>query len=153
MINYIKGLFNGILSLTTGMRTSMRVFLRAKVTEQYPENRTTLVLSERFRGTLIMPHNERNEHRCVACGLCQMACPNDTIEVVSDVIATDEGKNKKILREHRYDLGACMFCMLCVDACPHDAITFGPAFEHAVFNRARLHRVLNRPGSKVIEKQ
>ena len=48
-------------------------FRGALGTEQYPENRSTLKLSDRFRGTLTMPHNDKNEHRCVACGLCQMA--------------------------------------------------------------------------------
>ena len=35
-----------------------------KTTEQYPENRSRLKLSDRFRGTLTMPHNDKNEHRC-----------------------------------------------------------------------------------------
>ena len=96
---------------------------------------------DRFRGTLNMPHNENNEHRCVACGQCQMACPNDTIKVTSETVETEDGKKKKILATYEYDLGACMFCQLCVNACPHDAITFDQNFEHAVFDRAKL--VLN----------
>ena len=83
--SYIGGLINGVSSLLTGMKTTMTVFCRKKTTEQYPENRKTLKLSERFRGTLTMPHNEQNEHHCVACGLCQMACPNDTIKVTSEM--------------------------------------------------------------------
>ena len=54
-------------------------------------------LSDRFRGTLTMPHNDKNEHRCVACGLCQMACPNDTIKVTGEMVETEDGKKKKIL--------------------------------------------------------
>lgn len=73
--SYIGSLIHGITSLLTGMKTTMTVFWRKKTTEQYPENRKTLKLSERFRGTLTMPHNEKNEHHCVACGLCQTACP------------------------------------------------------------------------------
>ncbi|NDV66836.1 4Fe-4S binding protein [Bacteroides sp. 224] len=150
---YFGGLIHGIGSLLTGMKTTMTVFFRAKTTEQYPENRKTLVLPERFRGTLTMPHNEQNEHRCVACGLCQLSCPNDTIEIISEMIETEEGKKKKILKTYHYDLGACMFCQLCVNACPHDAITFDQQFEHAVFNRKKLLMTLNHEGSKVIEKK
>lgn len=150
---YFSGFFYGLGTLLTGMKTSMKVFFRAKVTEQYPENRKTLVLPERFRGTLTMPHNENNEHKCVACGLCQLACPNDTIEIVSEMIETAEGKKKKVLVAHRYDVGACMFCQLCVTACPHDAITFDQQFEHAVFDRSKLQMKLNHEGSKVIEKK
>ena len=83
--SYIGSLIHGITSLLTGMKTTMTVFWRKKTTEQYPENRKTLKLSERFRGTLTMPHNEKNEHHCVACGLCQTACPNDTIKVTGEI--------------------------------------------------------------------
>ena len=70
---YLGGLVHGISTLATGMKTSIKVYFRKKVTEQYPENRKELKMFDRFRGTLNMPHNENNEHRCVACGLCQMA--------------------------------------------------------------------------------
>lgn len=150
---YFGGLVHGISSLLTGMKTTMTVFLRKKTTEQYPENRATLKLSDRFRGTLTMPHNAENEHHCIACGLCQMACPNDTIRVVSETVETEDGKKKKILARYEYDLGSCMFCQLCVNACPHDAITFGQDFEHAVFDRSRLVLTLNRAGSHVEEKK
>ena len=75
---YLGGLVHGIGTLLTGMKTTMKVYFRKKVTEQYPENRKELKMFDRFRGTLTMPHNEQNEHRCIACGLCQNACPNDT---------------------------------------------------------------------------
>lgn len=94
---YLGGLVHGISTLATGMKTSIKVYFRKKVTEQYPENRKELKMFDRFRGTLNMPHNENNEHRCVACGLCQMACPNDTIKVTSETVETEDGKKKKIL--------------------------------------------------------
>ena len=78
---YITSFFSGLCSLLVGMRTTLRVFFRKKTTEQYPENRDTLKMFDRFRGQLVMKHNDRNEHRCVACGICQMNCPNDSIRV------------------------------------------------------------------------
>lgn len=57
--SYIGGLIHGVTSLLTGMKTTMTVFCRRKTTEQYPENRSTLKLSDRFRGTLTMPHNDK----------------------------------------------------------------------------------------------
>lgn len=150
---YLGGILYAVNSLLTGMKTTIRIYFRKKTTEQYPENRAELKLPERFRGSLVMPHNEKNEHRCIACGLCQTACPNDTIDVITEMIETDEGKKKKILRTYQYDLGSCMFCQLCVNVCPHDAITFDQSFEHAVFNREKLIRILNHEGSKVIEKK
>ena len=149
---YFGGLFHAIGSLTTGLKTSMREFFTRKITEQYPENRRELKMFDRFRGTLVMPHNERNEHHCIACGLCQMACPNGTIKVTSETITTDDGKKKRILARYEYNLGSCMFCQLCVNACPHHAITFDQQFEHAVFDRSKLVMTLNHPGSHVEEK-
>ena len=151
--NYMEGLLGGIKPLCVGLKTSMREFFTKKITEQYPENRDTLQKFDRFRGSLTMPHNEDNEHKCIACGLCQMACPNDTIKVVSEMVETEDGKKKKQLVRYEYNLGCCMFCQLCTKACPHGAITFDQSFENAVFDRAKLVKVLNQPGSKVIEKK
>jgi NADH-quinone oxidoreductase subunit I len=115
------------------------------VTEQYPENRATLEISPRFRGRLVMPTDEGGNHKCVACGLCQMACPNDTIHLTTESITNEEtGKKKKVLVEYKYDLGACMFCQLCVNACPHNAIAFSTEFENAVFDRSTLVLTLNK---------
>mgnify|MGYP001228396873 FL=1 len=135
------------------MKTSITVFFRKKTTEQYPENRATLKISDRFRGTLVMPHDENNQHKCVACGLCQMACPNDTINVISEMVTDEEGKKKKVLVKYQYDLGSCMYCQLCVNACPHDAIKFDNSFEHAVFDRSKLIKTLNNEGSTVVVKK
>ncbi len=151
--NYIHGYFSGLKSLLVGMRTSIRVYFRKNVTEQYPENRhTTLYIPERHRAMLVMPHDENNRHNCVACGLCQMACPNDTIRVTSETVEGEDGKKRKVLIKYEYDLGACMFCQLCVNACPHEAIRFSNDFENAVFERNKLMLQLNCEGSSVIKK-
>lgn len=39
---YLGGLVHGISTLATGMKTSIKVYFRKKVTEQYPENRKEL---------------------------------------------------------------------------------------------------------------
>ena len=131
----------------------MREFFTKKITEQYPENRNELVMFDRFRGSLVMPHNEQNEHKCIACGICSMNCPNGTIEVKSKTIETEDGKKKKILDRYIYDQGICMYCMICVRVCPQDAISFDQSFENAVFDRSKLIKQLNQPGSKVQERK
>lgn len=137
--SYLGGLMHGIGTLLTGMKVTGREFFTKKVTEQYPENRDTLEISPRFRGRLVMPKDTEGNHKCIACGLCQMACPNGTIHITSESV-TDEatGKKKKVLVKYEYDLGACMFCQLCVNACAHHAIEFSTEFENAVFDRTKL---------------
>ena len=153
IIKYITTFFKGLLSLLTGMKVTLREFFTKKTTEQYPENRATLKMFDRFRGELVMPHDENNHHKCIACGICEMNCPNGTIKVTSELVTDEAGKKKKVLVKYRYDLGRCMFCQLCTRACPHGAITFDQSFENAVFDRSKLVKVLNHPGSHVEEKK
>jgi NADH-quinone oxidoreductase subunit I len=148
---YFDSFFRGLLTLLIGLKTTIKVYFRKKITEKYPENRATLKISERFRGTLTMPHDENNHHKCVACGLCQMACPNGSINVHFETVENEEGKKTKQLTNYEYNLGTCMFCQLCVNACPHDAICFENSFEHAVFNKAKLVKKLNKDGSTVLK--
>ena len=145
MGNYIKGLFNGIGSLLTGLKVTWKEYFTKKITEQYPENRATLKMNDRFCGELTMPADGDGNNKCIACGLCQMACPNNSIRISSEMVEDPEtGKKKKRLVRYEYDLGSCMFCHLCVNACPHDAIRFSTNFEHAVFTREKLVKTLNK---------
>ena len=139
--SYIGKLFFGIKSLCTGFKVTGKEFFTKKVTEQYPDNRDSLQISPRFRGRLVMP----DPAKCVACGLCQINCPNDTIKVVTEMVTDEEtGRKRKVLLAYEYDLGACMFCQLCVNVCPHKAITFSTEFENAVYDRAHLRLFLDK---------
>lgn len=138
--SYLGGLFYGIKSLLTGFSVTGREFFKKKVTEEYPDNRDSLYISPRFRGRLVMPEPSK----CIACGLCQMNCPNDTISLKTEMVVDEAtGKKKKVLVKYDYDLGACMFCQLCVNACPCDAISFSTEFENAVYDRSHLKLTLN----------
>jgi len=152
--NYIINIFKAIYSLVQGLEITFKEFFTKKITEQYPENRkTTLVTFDRFRGELVMPHDENNEHACTACGICMMNCPNGTIKVVSKMVeAEDDGKPRKALDKYYYDLGKCTFCNICVLTCPSKAIKFQNTFENSVFTRSKLQEILNKEGSKMREK-
>jgi len=151
--NYLKEVLNGILSLLKGMKVTGSYFFRPSkiVTQKYPDNRSKLVMFDRFKGEVIMPHNEKNEHKCTGCGICEINCPNGSIEIISKTIASEDGKKKRAIDKHIYRLSMCTFCALCVKSCPSNALAFSQEFEHAVFNRALLIKVLNKPGSQLMK--
>jgi len=153
IINYLKEVYFGVKSLLVGMKVTGSYFFRPStiVTQKYPNNRKDLVMFDRFKGEVIMPHNEKNEHKCTGCGICEINCPNGTIEIISKTITTEDGKKKKAIDKHIYRLGMCTFCGLCVKTCPSNALAFGQTFEHAVFNRALLIKTLNKPGSQLMK--
>ena len=101
--SYFAGIVGGIKSLCNGLSVTFRELWTPKITERYPENRKENNIPERFRGTLVMPHNEKNEHKCIGCGICQMQCPNGTIKVVTEMVETADGKKKKQLVRYEYD--------------------------------------------------
>lgn len=136
-----------------GMYITMLNMLRKKVTEQYPENRGKKVYPEQFRGLLTMPHNAENRHKCTACGICMLNCPNGTIQVISKKETDENGKEKKVLDRYVYDLGSCIFCALCTSTCPQGAIEWSNRFEHSVYNKEKLIKQLNQPGSSLAMKQ
>ena len=153
MIKYIKDLFSGMYALLQGMYITNLNFWRPKVTEQYPEDRQTARQFERFRGELVFDMNDQNEHKCIACGLCARNCPNQSLEVITKSITTEDGKTKKVLDKFLYDLGSCTFCSVCTQSCAQKAIKWSNNFEHAVFNRSALVKQLNPEGSKAIERK
>ena len=106
---------------------------------------------DRFRGEVLLTHDENNEHKCTGCTACEVACPNGTIEIISKWEPTEDGKKRKAIDQFIYHLQMCTMCNLCIIACPTDAIVMGKNFEHAVFDRSELTKVLNEPGSKIMD--
>lgn len=151
IIDYFKEIIGGLKTLWNGMRLTGRYFISPGeiVTQKYPENRDTLEMTERFKGEIIMPHDENNQHGCTGCGICQINCPNGTIQVISKKELNSEGKEVRVIDKHVYNLGMCTFCGLCVKTCPSDALAFSREFENAVFDRSKLIKILNKPGSSL----
>ena len=61
-------------------------------TLNYPEEKRTL--APNFRGRHQLLKNEKGELKCVACKLCQNACPAGCIAIEVGTVEVD-GKNKK----------------------------------------------------------
>ena len=82
---YISDVYQGVRSLLKGMRKTGYYFVHPSeiITQQYPDNREQLHLPERFRGEVVMTHDENNEHACTGCTACELACPNGTIKIIT----------------------------------------------------------------------
>jgi len=150
---YISDVFKATKSLLKGMRRTGYYFVHPKeiITEQYPDNRESLQIADRFRGEVVMPHDQNNEHACTGCTACELACPNATIKIITKFDVSPDGKKKKALDTFVYHLELCTMCGLCVEACPTDAIKMGQKFEHSLYDRSMLLKKLNQPGSKIRE--
>ena len=139
---YFKRCITGPWSLMCGLSVSLKYFFdpRRIVTEQYPENRKTLKMHERFRGRLEMIEDENGNNRCTACGMCERACPNASI----NVLATKNIAGKKVLGRYVYHFASCTQCGLCVEACPFGAIRMNQDFEVATTDPNTLEMILNK---------
>lgn len=149
--NYFREIFDGVVSLLRGLKVTGKYFVRPGeiVTQQYPENREQLKMFDNFKGKLILPHDENNQHLCNACNTCERKCPNGSIQVISTRVQGEDGRSKRVLEKYIYHLDMCTFCGLCVQACDEHALTFSNEFEHAVFDKSKLTKTLNKPGSTV----
>ena len=146
---YFSEAGKGLKSLIDGMVVTGKELVTPKITECYPENRATLNIANRFRAELTLKYDKDGRHKCIACGICQMNCPNGTIQLTTKMVDLPDGKKKRKLDKYMYDLGSCTFCMLCVTTCPQDALEFSNDFEQAMFTREGLVKQLNyRPEPK-----
>ena len=148
---YFGTIFKSVKSLLTGMKLTGYYFTHQNkiITEEYPDNRATLKIPERFRGEVIMPHDENNEHRCTGCQSCELSCPNGSIKIITQQEVQPDGKKKKRIHTWVYHLDMCTMCGMCVTACPTEAIKMGNEFEHSVYDKSQLKKILNKPDSKL----
>jgi NADH-quinone oxidoreductase subunit I len=100
---------------------------------QYPEEHVGY--PDAFRGHPVLVALASGKPKCVACGLCEFACPTDCITILP---GETEEAIERIPRSFDIDMSRCMFCGLCEEACPEEAIVMSDIVELASLGREGL---------------
>ena len=135
---YLPMIVKGLAVTSRHFFRNLRGFVtgrnRTDFVVQYPEERVDY--PDAFRGMPVLVQLDDGNPKCVACGLCEFACPTDCISIVPGEL---EGS-----RIERYpvafdiDLSRCMFCGLCEEACPEEAIVMSREVELCSFDRSGM---------------
>lgn len=124
MVAYFTEIFQGLLSLVTGMRITFKEFFSPTVTVAYPYE--TLTMCDRYRGHIELIGDEEGNAKCVVCGLCARACPSNCITLDGE---KPEGAKRKVLTSYVLDFTKCSLCGSCVESCNFGAITFSKEYN------------------------
>jgi len=135
------------LDFIKGLKVTFKNLIKKTITTKYPYEKLTP--PKRFRGAhahRVKDGNEppsfsvlekfmdinTGESRCVACYMCQQACPVPSLFKI-EAVQLPNGKKKVV----RFDMNLlnCLFCGLCVDACPVDCIIMTDIYELADYQR------------------
>jgi NADH-quinone oxidoreductase subunit I len=127
-------------AVVTGMWVTNRHFVRnlfgflirkpTTFTVQFPEQR--IEFPNAFRGMPVLVQMDNGKERCVACGLCEWACPTDCITIFPAETADEIERYPEVFD---INLSRCMFCGLCEEACPEEAIVMSQNVEVATYSR------------------
>ena len=119
--------FRNLRGFVTGKR-------RSDFVVQYPEERVDY--PDAFRGMPVLVQLENGQPRCVACGLCEFACPTDCISIVPGEL--EGARIERYPLAFDIDMSRCMFCGLCEEACPEEAIVMSREVEISTYDRSSM---------------
>jgi NADH-quinone oxidoreductase subunit I len=135
---YIPMIVQGLAVTAGHFFRNLRGFVTGKnrtdFVVQYPDER--IDYPDAFRGMPVLVQLDNGQPRCVACGLCEFACPTDCISIVPGEL---EGAGiERYPEAFDIDMSRCMFCGLCEEACPEEAIVISREVEISSYDRQSL---------------
>jgi NADH-quinone oxidoreductase subunit I len=115
-----------------GFATTFKHMFRKPITVNYPAEK--LPVFPKYRGKQVLMRDENGLEKCVACGLCAVACPADAIYLEA---AENDGTvqaGPRYASVYQIHKTRCIFCGYCEEACPVAAIFMGKDYELAVYS-------------------
>ncbi len=125
-----------LLDIVMGLKLTLKKFFSPKVTVLYPEQQ--IPRSSRFRGIHALRRYDNGQERCIACQLCEAACPSMAITV--EPYEAPDGSRRAL--SYEIDLFKCVFCGICEESCPVGAIV----------ETKEIHYVFTDPGQQILNK-
>ncbi|HTY19813.1 MAG TPA: NADH-quinone oxidoreductase subunit I [Myxococcota bacterium] len=135
--SYLPAIAQGLATTSRHFFRNLFGFLSGRSTAfvvQYPEERVDY--PDAFRGMPVLVQLDNGLPKCVACGLCEFACPTDCISIVPGELP--EHGIERYPEAFDIDMSRCMFCGLCEEACPEEAIVMSREVEIATFDRGTM---------------
>jgi len=120
----------------TGFATILRHMFRKPITVNYPQQKFPMF--PKYRGKQVLMRDEDGLEKCVACGLCSVACPADAIYLEA---AENDGTvqaGPRYASVYQIHSTRCIFCGYCEEACPVQAIVLGPEYELSDTSREKF---------------
>ena len=135
---YVPMIVQGLSVTARHFFRNLRGFVTGKNRQdfvvQYPDERVDY--PDAFRGMPVLVQLDNGQPRCVACGLCEFACPTDCISIVPAEL--QGARIERYPEAFDIDMSRCMFCGLCEEACPEEAIVMSREVEISSYDRQSM---------------
>ena len=128
----IHEILSGAAAIAKGMSVTFQEMMNPVITDDYPD--APPKFQERYRGLHVLQRDENGLEKCVACGLCSVACPSDAIYLEP---AENDGTvmaGPRYASTYQIHKTRCIFCGFCEEACPVSAVFMGKDYELAVYS-------------------
>ncbi|MFQ5672586.1 MAG: NuoI/complex I 23 kDa subunit family protein [Nitrospinales bacterium] len=121
----------GFLPFLMGQKKKRKIF-----SLYYPEQTAQFPVA--YRGRPVLAVNEKGHLNCVACGLCEAACPAYCIDIVPGANSGKQNELERFPVEFTIDYAVCIFCGNCEEACPEEAIFMSDDYEIPMLDRKKM---------------